>query len=105
MSKRRIKMLDVSLAKIKQELTQQFDKDQLELNQEQKMRLLKAKAVIEEKIRRAKADAANNASMFSSAFTIIGTGVGAFFGGPAGAVVGAQIGQGLGNVAASEAEG
>jgi hypothetical protein len=105
MSRRRIKMLDVSLAKIKQELKQQFDKDQLELNQEQKKRLLEAKAAIEEKIRRAKANAANNASMFSSAFTIIGTGVGAFFGGPAGAMVGAQIGQGLGNVAASEAEG
>jgi len=107
MSRRRIKMLDVSLAKIKQELRQQFDKDQLELNQEQKMRLLKAKQAIEEKIARAQANAANRASMFSSAGTIIGAGIGAILAVPtgglsvaAGAAIGASIGTGVGNIAA-----
>ena len=98
MSKKRMRMLDISLLKIKQELNQQFEKDQLEMDQEQRMRLLKAKAALEEKIRRAKADAANRASMFSSAFTVVGAGVGGFFGGPAGAMAGAQIGGGVGNV-------
>lgn len=103
MSQRRLKMLDVSLAKIKQELRQQFDKDQLEMNQEQEMRLLKAKNAIEEKIRRAKADAANRAAMFSSAFTIVGAVAGSFIPGlgtAVGATVGAAVGKGVGGIVA-----
>lgn len=107
MSQRRLKMLDVSLAKIKQELRQQFDKDQLEMDQEQKIRLLKAKNAIEEKIKRAKAAAANRASMFSSAFTIVGAGLGAVLAAPtgglsiaAGAAIGSAVGQGVGGIVA-----
>lgn len=107
MSRRRLKMLDISLAKIKQELGQQFKKDQLEMDQAQKMRLLKAKQAIEEKIARAQARAANRAAMISSAGAIIGAGVGAVLAIPtgglsvgAGAAIGASIGQGVGGMAA-----
>lgn len=104
-SKRRLKMLDVSLAKIKQELKQQFDKDQLEMNQEQKMRLLRAKQAIEEKIARAQAAASNRASMFSAGFTIVGAVAGSLIpipgvGTAAGAAIGAQVGQGVGQMVA-----
>lgn len=106
-SRRRIRMLDVSLAKIKQELSQQFKKDQIEMDQGQRMRLLKAKQAIEEKIARAQANAANRASMISSAFTIVGAGAGAILALPtgglsvgAGAAIGASLGQGVGGMVA-----
>jgi DNA-binding transcriptional MerR regulator len=104
-SRRRIRMLDVSLAKIKQELSQQFKKDQLEMDQGQRMRLLKAKQAIEEKIARAQANAANRASMFSAGFTIAGAVAGSLIpipgvGTAAGAAIGASVGGAVGSIVA-----
>lgn len=100
MSRRRIKMLEVSLAKIKQELNQQFEKDELEMDQAQKMRLLRAKQAIEEKMKKAQADAANRASMFSAGFTIIGAVAGTFVAPGVGTAAGASIGSGVGQMVA-----
>jgi hypothetical protein len=103
MSERRLKMLQVSQAKIKQTLQQGFTESEQELDQASKQRLAIALNQIKEKIAREKARQANRAAMFQAVGTIGGAVAGAVLtnGSPAGAAVGASVGGALGGVAAA----
>ena len=61
-----MRLMQVAQAKLEQALKQSFTEEQTELSQEAKLGLARAKAALEEKIKREKANAQNRASMWSA---------------------------------------
>lgn len=76
-SQRRMTLLKAAEAKIRQELQQIEMKSEQELDQGLKQRLYLAKAKLEEKLRREKAEAASRAAMWQAGGTILGIGAAA----------------------------
>jgi replicative superfamily II helicase len=66
MSERRMRLMQVAQSRLEQALKQSFTEEQTELSQEAKLGLARAKAALEEKIKREKANAQNRASMWSA---------------------------------------
>lgn len=99
-SQRRMKMLEVSLAKVKNALEQESQKNEQELNQGLKKRLGIAKVQLEQKIARERAEAANRGSMLSVGLGVVGAVVAGYFTGGAGAPVGYAAGSAIGTAAA-----
>lgn len=73
---RKLQMLKTAQAKLNRELTQEFQKGQQELDQEQRKRLIQAKVAIDKKIAREQARARNRGSMFSAIGTLAGVAIG-----------------------------
>lgn len=105
MSERRLRLLQAAQNKIQQELQQAYAMEENELSQEHKLGLARAKAALEAKIQKEKADASNRAAMFNGIFTIAGGIAGAVIAGPggyaAGALAGSTIGGGIGTLAST----
>lgn len=107
-SQRRMKMLEASLAKIKQAMQQEADASDQELNQETKKKLAIAKAELEKKLSKEAMAQRNRASMFAAGGTIVGAIAGGVIGTfvtpglgtAAGASIGAAAGGALGTAAA-----
>jgi len=101
-SSREMQMLEQAYNLITQQLTQMASKGELQMNQEQTMRLAQQKQALEQEIARKQRKAANKAGIIGGAFTIAGAVVGAVGtgGNPLGAAAGAQVGSGLGQVVA-----
>lgn len=74
-SSRKMQILKAAQAKINQDLTQEFQKGEQELNQEQLKRLTEAQRAMQDKIRREEARAKNRGSMFSALGTLAGVGL------------------------------
>jgi len=98
-SSREMQMLEQAYNLITQQLTQMASKGELQMNQEQTMRLAQQKQALEQEIARKQKKAANKAGIIGAVFTIGGAVAGSYAG-PGGAAAGAQIGSGLGQVAA-----
>jgi hypothetical protein len=101
-SSREMQMLEQAYNLITQQLTQMASKGELQMNQEQTMRLAQQKQALEQEIARKQRKAANKAGIIGGAFTIAGAAIGAAYtggaGAPVGAAVGAQVGGGLGQI-------
>lgn len=108
LSKRKMQALQTAHLKIEQALRQEQQKSETTKNRELETELAKKKMALEEKIRKEQADAANRASMFNAAGTIIGAGIGAaasiFMPAAAPALIsgGAALGGGAGSIVAGE---
>lgn len=94
-SQRKVQMLKTAQAKLNQALSQEFQKGQQELDQEQRKRLIQAKVEIDKKIAREQARAKNRGSMFSAIGTLAGVAIGGALiasgvGAPAGAAITTQ---------------
>lgn len=103
LSNRRMKLLDVSLSKIKQALEQGFDERNQQLDFEAKKKLAIAKQQLEEKMRREKAKQASRAAMFAAAGTLVAVGIAAsplVGAGATGLLAAGVLGQGAGTMAA-----
>jgi hypothetical protein len=100
-SSRKMQILKAAQAKINQDLTQEFQKGQQALDQEQVKRLTEAQRAMQDKIRREEARAKNRGSMFSALGTLAGVGIVVATGGT-GAVLlaGGAAGGGVGSVLA-----
>lgn len=108
LAKRKSQALQTAHARIEQALKQEFTKSESAKDRDLQTKLIKQKLALEEKIKKAQADAANRAAMFNAAGTIIGAGLGAaasiFVPALAPALIsgGAALGGGIGSMAASE---
>lgn len=99
-SQRRLQMMQVVQAKLKQALEQNFMREGQELDQQTRLYIANLKKQTEEKIRKEKARRASRGAMIQGAFTVAGAVVGGIAGGGApGAVIGAQVGSGVGQMA------
>jgi hypothetical protein len=102
-SARKMQVLKAAYSKLNQEIEQDNRRTEQRLNNEQKMRIAKAKQELEEKMRKERAKQANRAAAFSAGGAIVGAVAGSFAANPAaGAMVGAEVGKGAGSVAASQ---
>jgi len=103
-SSREMQMLEQAYNLITQQLTQMASKGELQMNQEQTMRLAQQKQALEQEIARKQRKAANKAGIITAAFTIGGAVAGSVVPGAGtavGATGGAMVGQGIGQVVAS----
>jgi len=121
MQKRRMTLLKTAQAKIQQTLQQEFQKSEAFADRELQARLTKVKAEIDERIRKAEAEAAEQAAAWTTGGQIIGAVVGVAAGvaitvatggtgaaaiaqgGMLGASVGGSLGAGIGGLAKPEA--
>lgn len=76
-SEKKMTMLRVAQAKIKQELQQEYQKESARADRDLQLRLTKAKAAIDEKIRKEQAEAANRAMLWNGIGTLAGAGIAA----------------------------
>jgi len=72
------------------------------LDQQQQMELAQLKKETADRLRKAKARAANTAAMWTTGGTVVGAVAGGVFGGPAGAAAGAAIGGAAGSAVGSQ---
>ena len=100
-SQRKIQLMETVHATLVRELKQTARSQEAEKDFTHQKQMAKDIRDLEEKIRRAKADAANEASMWGEVGGLIGGTVGAIYGGPQGAMVGYQAGKGVGQMAYS----
>lgn len=112
-SARRIQLLTTAHAALKQELAQAFSAGEQELDQAHKQELTELVRRVEEKIKAEQAAAANRASIWTAAGTVVGAvaggiigavagmGVGSVPAAAAGATAGAAVGKGLGQLGAT----
>lgn len=103
MSERRMRLMQVAQSRLEQALKQSFTEEQTELSQEAKLGLARAKAALEEKIKREKANAQNRASMWSAVAGTAFAGIAIATGFAPLAPAAFSIGSGLGGLA-SQAE-
>ena len=100
-SRRRMAMLEVSYAKVRQALQQEFEKGEQDLDQAQRQRLIEAKNALEKKMQAEKNKARNRASMFSAGGAIAGMGIAIATGAaPAIVLASAAGGSGAGSILA-----
>jgi hypothetical protein len=100
-SSRKMQILKAAQAKINQDLTQEFQKGEQSLNQEQVKRLTEAQRAMQDKIRREEARAKNRGSMFSALGTLAGIGIVVATGGTGAALLaGGAAGGGAGSLLA-----
>jgi hypothetical protein len=100
---RKLQMLQVAQAKIKQAESQLYQMTSGQLDKETKIALTNAKMQADKKIAKAKQDAANKNSIITGAFTVAGAVIGGIFGNAPGAVAGASIGSGAGQAVSGAA--
>lgn len=111
-SDRKMQMLKVSYQKLEQALQQDDMKNGQSLDQATKLKLVTAKAALQQKIAKEKAKQANRAGAFQAGGMIVGAVAGGVIGSfvapgvgtAAGAALGAQVGGSAGSVAASQTE-
>jgi hypothetical protein len=104
-SSREMQMLEQAYNLITTQLSQMAAKGELQMNQEQTMRLAQQKQALEQEIARKQRKAANKAGIITAAFTIGGAVAGTMIpipgvGTTMGAAGGAMVGQGVGQVVA-----
>lgn len=102
-SQRKLEVMRVINAKIKQALDQEYAFKGQQLDQANRQKLYEMQRDYEEMIAAEQRDAANRTAVGSGIGTIAGTVIGAYFGGPGGAAAGGKAGGSLGGgVAAQE---
>lgn len=105
MSDRKVEMLQAAHNKIMQEMENNNRSQVVKLDNDTTMALEQHKKDIEVAIAKAKADAKNQATIWTMAGGIVGGVVGGIYGGPTGAGVGYAAGSGLGAMAGSATSG
>lgn len=106
-TRRELQVYEAAHRQITQTLEQGYVKGKQSLDQEHRLKLEQQKQQLEKTIKEKQQNAANRASMWQAAGTIVGAGVGLIFGpagSVAGAALGASIGSGVGTAAGSLSE-
>jgi len=105
MTERKMKMYDIAMKKIEQELGQSSGNRERIQNQAHLKELAQAKAALEKKMAKDKAKADNTRSIIKGVFTVGGAVVGGIVGGPVGAVAGASVAGAGGDIVSNAAAG
>lgn len=102
LNKRELQAMETAYNLITEDLKQRWALAEQKKDQAAKEEIARIEASVRAAMEKKRAQAANNASMWSSIGTVAGAGIGAVYGGPAGAVVGAQAGAGVGGMIGSQ---